>query len=495
MGKFSKIAPDAVQSWPQPQAEAGDASGAYVPSPSEAAAQESAGQKAPPKSDVPARVGLIGLAGLVCWVLVCRNWPAIADALGIGGPRLLLSGPYASLVALLASAIPMAVWSLVVEKVHLSPTTGIDWAHPRPLADILDISVTKLTGLWATWALIGSFYCLERWYWHGSWVFAMEVLGWAAVAMCALSIPYVLWLDRVLVEPRDGAWHFGALLIGREACDSAEVARHLRIWAVKGYFTAFMVSILPGGFHDVVSFGWQGALHNPTAMGGFMISIFYLIDVQIGTVGYLLTLKPLDSHIRSANPFLAGWVAALICYPGFFLIGDGGPVDYHPNTADWQYWLAGSPVLGWVWLGLVTVLTGLYAWATMAFGIRFSNLTYRGVVTNGPYRITRHPAYLFKNTFWWVSTLPFLTTTHSWVDMIRDCTMLAGVNCVYYWRAKTEERHLCAEDAKYRAYCAWMLAHAPITSSLSRLARWAAGGRLRLVQNPGPGPEVARPAE
>ena len=194
-------------------------------------------------------------------------------------------------------------------------------------------------------------------------------------------------------------------------------------------------------------------------------------------MGYLLTLKPFDSQIRSANPYLAGWVAALLCYPGFAAMNSGGPLDYKPYTADWSFWMVGWPTLQWVWLGLMVVLTGIYAWATMAFGIRFSNLTYRGVVTNGPYRFTRHPAYLSKNLFWWASTLPFFATTHSYVDAIRNTCLLAGVSAVYYWRAKTEERHLCAEDAKYRAYSAWMQANAPITRGISALGRWIVGGR------------------
>src|SRR5690606_42143161 len=49
---------------------------------------------------------------------------------------------------------------------------------------------------------------------------------------------------------------------------------------------------------------------------------------------YLLTMKPLDAHIRTANPYLAGWVAALICYPPFILMD--GPLNYHVNTADWR---------------------------------------------------------------------------------------------------------------------------------------------------------------
>ena len=44
------------------------------------------------------------------------------------------------------------------------------------------------------------------------------------------------------------------------------------------------------------------------------------IFVVFATVGYVLTLKPLDAHIRTANPYAAGWMAALICYPPFILM-------------------------------------------------------------------------------------------------------------------------------------------------------------------------------
>jgi protein-S-isoprenylcysteine O-methyltransferase Ste14 len=171
------------------------------------------------------------------------------------------------------------------------------------------------------------------------------------------------------------------------------------------------------------------------ALANWLIAWLFMVDVQIGTVGYLLTLRPLDAHIRSANPLLAGWVAALICYPPFVLMGGGGVLDYHAGTREWSGWLAGHPGLLWGWGALLVVLTGVYAWATLAFGLRFSNLTYRGVITHGPYRLTRHPAYVAKNLFWWCSTLPFLSAGGSLVDVVRNTVIMALVSAVYYWRA------------------------------------------------------------
>ena len=424
-----------------------------------------------PQSDVSAKVGLAGLAGLFGWIVICRQWAEIAATFNIPGPHVPLAGPYAALAALLFSGLPMVLVSVLVEKVHLRPSTGIDWTGPRRLGDVLDISVTKLAGLWATWALIAFLYCIARWYWRGQYLFAMDVLGGLAVPLFLLSIPYVLWLDRVLVQPRDGAWHFGAMLIGREAYEPQEVKHHLRAWAVKGFFCAFMISILPSGFAAIVSLDLASIAGSPVATATWLTELLFVIDVQLAMVGYLVTLKPLDAQIRSANPYLGAWLAALMCYPPFILMGEGGPLNYHQNAGDWSHWLEGQTALLWAWGALLVFLTGVYAWATVAFGLRFSNLTYRGVLTNGPYRFTRHPAYLSKNLFWWCATMPFLATSGSLTDMVRNTALLGLVSAVYYWRAKTEERHLSEEDAKYRAYSAWMQDNALITRGFAVLGR------------------------
>lgn len=424
-----------------------------------------------PPSDVSAGVGLVGLAALAVWLLVCRQWAGIADALSLPGPHAPMSGPYAAVATLLFTGTAMSLWSLLVDKVHLRPSTGIDWSRKRPVAETADVSITKLAGLWATWALIAGYYCIGRWYWDGAYLFAMEVIGAAAVPLLLLSIPYVFWLDRYLIEPRDGAWHFGAMLIGREAWDGEQVRRHGRAWAIKAFFGAFMISILPGGFAQVVSADFSAMTGNPVLLGSTVIAALFLVDVQIGTVGYIFTFRPLDAHIRSGNPLLAGWLAALLCYPPFVwgMMGRSDVLGYEVNTPGWAYWMQGHPALLWAWAGLLVTLTALYAWATFAFGLRFSNLTYRGVVTNGPYRFTRHPAYLSKNLFWWLSTLPFLVTSHALTDMVRNTVLLGLVSAIYYWRARTEEAHLLAEDARYRAYHAWMEQNALITRTLARL--------------------------
>jgi protein-S-isoprenylcysteine O-methyltransferase Ste14 len=408
-----------------------------------------------PRSAVSHGVGIAGLAGLALWTGIAWHYG--------------MDGPYAGMTAVFACGLPMLLWSLIVDKVHRNPSTGIDWAAaPRPLREVIDISLVKIAGLWATWGLIAVSYCLARWYWDGGYRFAMEMFGAAAPWLLALSIPYVLWLDRRLLEPSDATHAFGQWVIGGAAGtpDMAQVAAHARAWLVKGFFLAFMLSIVPANFANLVHWQPADALSDPVSLANFLITLMFLIDVAFATVGYMLTCRPLDAHIRSANPYLSGWVAALICYPPFVLMGPGGPLDYHHDTADWSVWLSAHPAALWSMGTLLVVLTGIYAWATVAFGLRFSNLTHRGVLTHGPYRWSRHPAYLSKNLFWWCSTLPFLATSGSIVDMVRNCAILGIVSGIYYWRARTEEKHLLADPA-YRAYHAWMERHGPVPRLLA----------------------------
>lgn len=409
-----------------------------------------------PRSAVSAGVGLAGLAGLLAWALASWTFGMV--------------GPLAALAAMLACGVPMLAWSLVVDKVHRSPTTGLDWSGPpRPLGETWRISFVKLVGLWAIWGLVGAAYCIARWYWNGPYLFAMYVIGAAMIPVAILSLPYMLWLDRRLIEPRDGAWHFGQLLLGRpQLVDRELLQEFLRCWAIKGFFLAFMVSILPGNWFNTVAPPAEWIAANPVNLARWLIGAMFMVDVTFASVGYVLTLKPLDAHIRSANPYVAGWLAALICYPPLVLMNPGGPLDYHPGTAEWDYWLSGSPVLMALVAAWLVFLAAIYAWATVVFGFRFSNLTHRGILTHGPYAWTKHPAYVSKNLFWWFAVMPFLAVTGNPVDMIRNTVTLALVSGVYYWRALTEEKHLF-QDPAYRAYAEWMDRHGPIPRLLKRL--------------------------
>lgn len=408
-----------------------------------------------PRSAVSPGVGMAGLVGMAAWIAVACHYG--------------MDGPNAALTNLLACGIPMVLWAVLVDKVHRNPSTGIDWSMRRPWREVWALSSTKLTGLWVTWGAIALIYFTGRFYWEGNFAFAMAMFELAAPVLVAISIPYVLFLDRRLADPKDGAHAFGAWLMGAGDPDWPAIANHLRSWGVKAFFTAFMVAIVPGGFGDFVRGDVAGVFSDPVRLANWLITFMFVVDVAFATVGYILTVKPLDSHIRSANPYAAGWAAALICYPPFIMMSPGGPFDYSPGTADWSAWYAGHPLLLAANGAVLVILTGIYAWATVAFGFRFSNLTNRGIITNGPYAFSRHPAYLAKNSFWWLASVPVLTTTGDWRDAVRNTLLLGVVSLVYYLRARTEERHLLA-DPDYQAYHSWMARNGLVPRLFARLA-------------------------
>lgn len=412
-------------------------------------------QAARPASAVSQGVGLAGLAGFAAWLILARRYG--------------MEGPYAALVAVAAAGLPMVGWSLLVDQVHRRPGTGLDWRAARPWRETVDDALLTIAGLWATWGGIALVYAVGRFWWQGSFAFAMQCLMVAAPLLVVASVPYVFWMERYRTASRDGAWHVGAWLTGQPGWDAAAIRAHLLAWAVKGFFLPFMLAILPGGFAQAVRLDPGAVLGAPVALAGALTGLLFTIDVVMATVGYCLTLRPLDAHIRSANPFAAGWTAALICYPPFVLMDRGGPLDYHVGTAEWSVWFAGHDWLLWLWAALLVALTAVYAWATVAFGPRFSNLTNRGILTHGPYAWSRHPAYLSKNLFWLATTLPVLSTG-SWIDAARATALMGAVAGVYWWRAKTEERHLLL-DPDYRAYHAWMSRH----GAVPRLVGWVTG--------------------
>ncbi len=410
-----------------------------------------------PRSAVSTGVGLVGLAGFALFYLAVRTWH--------------FDAPWVPLAGLAACAAPMIAWSLLVDRVHRNPSTGIDWdGPPRSWSDALDTGLVKLAGLWTTWGLIACVYAVGRWYWADGYLYAMHVMAAAAGRRwCCSRSP--------MCRGSTGGWSIARTAPGRSArgCSRAgatsiptlypKIANHLRSWAIKGFFSAFMFSALPGNWGNAVTIDPAMIRDDVVALAEGLIALMFLIDVSVGTVGYIFTLRPLDAHIRSGNPFAQAWMAALICYPPFILMNSGGPLDYGQGQLGWARALGDHPLLQPILAFALIALTGIYAWATVVFGLRFSNLTHRGILTHGPYRFTKHPAYVSKNLFWWLSTLPMLTTTGLTSDAVRNCCILGVINGVYFWRAKTEEKHLSADPA-YVAYAGWIARQGPVAKAL-----------------------------
>jgi protein-S-isoprenylcysteine O-methyltransferase Ste14 len=133
-------------------------------------------------------------------------------------------------------------------------------------------------------------------------------------------------------------------------------------------------------------------------------------------------------------------MVALACYQPFWGLVSGSYISYEDDFS-WGNMLNGHNLL-YFFLGiLILMLVTIYVLSTVVFGVRFSNLTNRGIITNGPYRFLKHPAYICKNLSWWLISLPFISN-EGVGNAIKHSLLLLLLNTIYYFRAITEERHL-----------------------------------------------------
>lgn len=392
---------------------------------------------------------VLALGGVILWAIFNRPaaWEPWLDQMTVG------------LVALGVILVFFDAW---IRRDELRPRRHA----PIAVGNLLGPAVLR----WAGWLVLLGVAALiyqsvahydDRWYARFHRVYRVVVVLWAVG-----GIPYYLLVLRrrhgARWDRRDPAVLTMVLLrrIGRMALVRRFDARALRpffragrvrsVWLgliVKGFFLPIMLTFFFGNAREVteilVLIG-DGKLGRGLYPDGELLYLLayrslMFVDVTVAVLGYAITTRVIENGIRSVEPTAAGWIAALLCYRPF------------NETLSWYFrWpsqslpsLPDTP-LKLVLMGTVILFIAIYTWATLAFGLRFSNLTHRGIFTGGPYAFVRHPAYISKNLAWWVEHLPGLAAP-------RAIFFMLGWNAVYAWRAWTEERHLSA-DPRYRRY-------------------------------------------
>jgi len=160
-----------------------------------------------------------------------------------------------------------------------------------------------------------------------------------------------------------------------------------------------------------------------------------ILDTTIFSFGYLFESPKLKNVVKSVEPTALGWIFAILCY--------GPTLDlsiklFGPLPPDFSNF--GNINLN-ILTGLLSlILFSIYVWASVALGFKASNLTNRGIVSKGPYKYVRHPAYSSKNLSWWLMTIPL-------IKIFGICAIInmAVWSFIYFMRALTEERHLSAD--------------------------------------------------
>lgn len=283
---------------------------------------------------------------------------------------------------------------------------------------------------------------------------------------CGLPYAFVTnWLRGHKAENRSDPG-FVLLLLGRSVIQSffkrskwrvghqlrnRRVGIVLRDLLVKLFWVPLMISFLfieSGNFFNFIAQWAKTGVGDSTLKMRFDLFYFtayralFVMDVSLGLIGYVASSRWLGNKSKSVEPTLFGWVVALMCYPPFNTVTEGY-LPYHANF--------GTPFVFWgaEWIDVVfkfitLAMFSVYVWATMAFGLRFSNVTHRGIITRGPYAYIRHPAYFAKNLAWWMESIRSFASPWQFL-------FLGLWNLIYYLRAITEERHL-RQDPDYGVY-------------------------------------------
>ncbi len=306
--------------------------------------------------------------------------------------------------------------------------------------------------------------------------------------ICALWICYSEWR----LEPvRDYAWHTGLALLGNfREVDWSLVRNGMFGWLVRGIFLplnfsalAVFIGMFRGNEAAALSGDW------PHVQGMVIIMLSALLAASI-VPGYVFGARLTGTQSDKVEQSWFGWAVTLSCYPPLMTAVFGKWLNFTnagpgaPAQPEWLHLLQPFPVALYAVSWLILLLELVHYWGEAAFGLRASNLSNRGIITNGPYRFCKHPVYLVKCLGWLLVWMPFAAGGTAWA-CLRLTLAWGGVCGIYLMRAWIEER-LLSDDPVYAEYGLWMDKHgwfAPLGRALPilqyewRLKHW---GKLPL---------------
>ena len=288
----------------------------------------------------------------------------------------------------------------------------------------------------------------------------------AFIALAIATILYIAVTDLIAEEPDDYLNQVGRAVLMQDFREK-DVLFALRLLAIKCFFLVLMFS---GGMASLSDLADKPAwAFTPLSAAWFegLIRLAFLLDVVLAAGGYIATFKLFGWHVRATETTAFGWLVCLICYEPFFPAISHAFAPYGEGPG-WEDVIQEGSAVFMLWSAATLFFTLIYVWATVAFGPRFSNLTHRGIITTGPYRFMKHPAYVSKNIAWWLFSIPgFLAS--GFAEGLARAGMLAIISCIYLLRARAEERML-NEDPAYRDYAATVAASGLLAMAKRRLA-------------------------
>ncbi|MBI3418938.1 MAG: hypothetical protein HY053_02235 [Proteobacteria bacterium] len=362
------------------------------------------------------------------------------------------------------------------------------WRKTKPSAEPTDTIIRraglKMLGFFATLAFIGFLYWLFPEYRRAYYKNYFDMVWTILPFIPPIFVVYFLYAEWRFPEYRDGCWQTAMLVLGRwHLIDWQKFTQHILGWIVKGFYLAIMFGDLAGslaGFR-YVQWNWDTVTFKQLFHTVFLAIV--TLELVFVSAGYVFSSRLFNSQMRMVEKTLLGWTVALMCYGPFLSLTFTRYLGYHAPGVDWSSVMSNMPTLYYVWGSITLLLLVVHMWCDACFGLRFSNLTNRGIITNGCYRFCKHPAYIGKNIRWWMVNLPFMAGS---IEGFRLSLLLLGVNLIYAIRCWAEEKML-SRDPDYQAYGLWMDKHGmfrwfgqlfPFLTYEYRLKKWKEQGAL-----------------
>jgi len=286
--------------------------------------------------------------------------------------------------------------------------------------------------------------------WYKSFLYTETqfTLSLIFIIYAVFGLPYYFlkrrYFDDNSAEKSILVLNFFTNLLRRHFNTNRETKVALLSYAVKFFFLPIMMNFFFTNFSSLVRYSVQFTFTpaNNSILFDQIFNIIYnfifVLDTIIASFAYAVEVPFLKNRIKSVDLTFFGWGVCLATYPPF----NSTVASIIPLS------MGHAVITNEIILKIIRVLTlvsyGVYVWATVALGVKFSNLSNRGIVSKGPYRFIRHPAYAAKNFAWWLEYLPSLSN-------ISTAVFLLAWNFIYYLRAVTEERHLM-QDSDYQKY-------------------------------------------
>lgn len=274
-------------------------------------------------------------------------------------------------------------------------------------------------------------------------LFSVDVIFYLALTYSVISLPLIYYKINQGVDSK----LYSTLKALKQGAFDNEHKQYLLFFGVKYFFiplmlpAAFKYAFLLYGMLENSGVEYVNFIHyyNHFIFHFIVYAVFFLM-LSLYSFGYLVETKWLNSKVKSVEPTIFGWAVTLICYAPF-LIFTKRLIPFYTHNFAFFY----NEEVTFVVRILLTIITLFMLWSVVSLGTKCSNLTNRGVVQNGAFRVVRHPHYLAKLLVWWINFIPLFFTNY-W--------MIGGMifwTSIYIFRALTEENHL-SQDEDYRLY-------------------------------------------